>query len=71
MSTRPLTETELASADLHIVAALDILNERAPGYPTDKLITVSDYLWQQRRFDCAADDAWARVCVIQRARCAS
>lgn len=71
MSTRPLTETELASADLHIVAALDILNERAPGYLTDKLITVSDYLWQQRRFDCAADDALARVRVIQRARCAS
>jgi hypothetical protein len=72
MSTRrSLSESDSANADLHIIAALDILNERAPGYLTDKLITVSDYLWQQRRFDCAADDALARVRVIQRARCAS
>lgn len=56
-----LSESELASADLHLVAALDILNERAPGYLTDKLIAVSDWCWCQRRQPAAADTALARI----------
>lgn len=61
-----LTESELASADLHVVAALDILAERAPGYLTDKLVTVSDWCWSQRRQPASADAALARI----PARCA-
>jgi hypothetical protein len=66
MPIRPLAESDLASADLHIVAALDILNERAPGHLTDKLVTVSDWCWTQRRQPAGADAALARI----PARCA-
>jgi hypothetical protein len=65
-ATRPLSESDLANADLHVVAVLDILNERAPGYLTDKLIAVSDWCWSQRRLPAAADTALARI----HARCA-
>lgn len=50
-----LSESDVASADLHLVAALDILNGRAPGYLTDKLIAVSDWCWCQRRRPAKAD----------------
>jgi len=61
-----LTESDLASADLHLVAALDILADRAPGHLTDKLVAVSDWLWTQRRLPAPADNALARI----PARCA-
>jgi hypothetical protein len=69
MSAR-LTEYELAQADDHVVAALAIINGRASTMQ-DRLIAVSDWLWTQRRQHASADDALARVRVIQRARCAS
>ena len=50
-----LSESDLADADSHLVAALAILNGRAPGWVHDRLIQLSDYCWQQRRLTCEAD----------------
>lgn len=64
-----LTESELASADLHVAAALDILADRAPGYLTDKLVAVSDWCWCESRLPAgAAPDALVRAHL---ARCSS
>jgi hypothetical protein len=51
-----LSEADLADADSHLVAALAILNGRAPSWVHDRLIQLSDYCWQQRRLACEADE---------------
>jgi len=63
-----LVARDLADADAHLVEALELVNGRVPGYVTDKLIAVSDYLWVLHREPAPADDALSRVKVIQCAR---